>query len=67
MFTELQMLVARDTNKFKTHREFVEWLFWGQHKCKVENHTFLQYEYLLVKKRNVVKVTGQLGLAIVAK
>lgn len=67
VFTEFQMIKARDSKKFPTHREFVEWLFMTQHKCRVENHSLLQYDYILVGKRNIVKVRGQLGLSIVQK
>lgn len=67
MFTEVDALMARDSGKFGTHRDFVEWLFKKQHKVVIENHSLLKYEYLTVKNRAIVKVTGQMGQGLLAK
>lgn len=66
VFTDHQMLVAKETGKFQTHREFVEFLF-KRHNVVVINHDLLEYKY---QKEQVgpcnciIKVTGVLGLAI---
>jgi hypothetical protein len=67
MFTDEQMYAARDSNKFKTHRDFVAWMFLKQHKCIVEDHALLKYRYVTVKGVNVIKVEGQMGQGLLAK
>lgn len=73
MFTDAQMLLAKETKKFESppgtpfleqHRPFIEWLFKGQHKCTVNDHTKLRYKYLTNNGVCVIEVEGDLGSAL---
>lgn len=73
MFTDSQMLVAKNSGKFpdqpgltklQQHRPFVEWLFKTQHKCLVLDHTRLKYNYMTRNKISVIEIEGELGSAI---
>lgn len=66
-FTDRQMFVAKETGKFPTHREFVEWLFKEQHKCAVINHTLLEFKYVKPvegQTDTITYVTGRIGISI---
>lgn len=66
IFTDLQMLQAQGSDKFKgkTHRDFIAWLFEHQHKCTVLNFDLLTYKYHMVGNTRACEVSGQIGLGI---
>jgi hypothetical protein len=69
-FTDLQMLKARDSGKFTSHRHFVSWLFESQHNCHVERYRELIHDRELDPKNGKLlchTVTGLIGHAIVEK
>lgn len=61
-FTDRHMLLCKP--KFKTHREFVEWLFKKQHKCTIEIHEQLKYYYYPWKGQYITEVRGTIGRAL---
>lgn len=72
-FTDAQMLIAKGTGKFDSppgtpmleqHRPFIAWLFRTQHKCFVNDHTKLRYNYLTNNGVCVIEVEGDLGSAL---
>jgi hypothetical protein len=66
VFTDHQMLTAKETGKFPTHREFVEFLF-KRHKVKVINHALLEYKYVKEKvgyTNCIIQVTGVIGSSL---
>lgn len=61
MFTTKQATKARDSEKFASHRNFIEWLFKTQHNCVVTDFTKLVYDYGTVGQ---VTVHGVIGHAL---
>lgn len=60
-FTSGQMFTAKESGKFETPRQYVEWCFMKKHRCKVIDHTKLIYDYRNPKQ---ITVHGAVGHAI---
>jgi hypothetical protein len=61
IFTDQQMLQARNSGRFKDHRAFVRWLFRGQHKMVVTDYDKLVFQYINDTAGNRIEVTGLVG------
>lgn len=61
------MLIARQTDLFKTHRDFVAALFLKQHKCVIEDFAKLKTTYLASNGVLCYLIEGQLGNGLLKK